>query len=509
MKVIIVDDEVRVGTLIKNLIEWEELGLQLVGVFQNGYDVLEKFKTEPADILLCDIEMPDISGLDLVRLITQQYPSTRCVIISGFRNFEYARQAMQYGVDHYILKPVDEEELNSTLRLLSQSSPPKDSAAVSRENILNLLLEGRWQPESAAEINRKYGYSFASSPFHLVRIVSSSDRMMEIIMTTLMAKLPLLCSDFEISGQEKDSSLLLVNLNASASPESLTSLLYEALTNGEGTLNQRAQIFVSKGFEDLSELPQQLKLLKKASWQRLFLKENGIHHVDSDSAASEPLKLTDNENNRLMKAVESVDSEVLGKLISEMYQSRLDRLREDPSQVVALTELVAMSTFNKLYNLGVRSDDFALMRNRIDEGMIRAQDLDQLIETVSGLLYQDVRSKLVVHSDEDNDYVRQAKSYIQKNYNRNISLESLAQELNLNQTYVSSLFKEEAGINFKQYLTDVRIENAKRLLRETNMNISEIAFEIGYKNAFYFTSTFTAHEGIKPQEYRRIHRSTR
>ncbi|MBO4538170.1 MAG: helix-turn-helix transcriptional regulator, partial [Erysipelotrichaceae bacterium] len=118
-------------------------------------------------------------------------------------------------------------------------------------------------------------------------------------------------------------------------------------------------------------------------------------------------------------------------------------------------------------------------------------------------------SKLVVHSDEDNDYVRQAKSYIQKNYNRNISLESLAQELNLNQTYVSSLFKEGAGINFKQYLTDVRIENAKRLLRETNMNISEIAFAVGYKNAFYFTSTFTAHEGIKPQEYRRIHRSTR
>ncbi|MBO4218655.1 MAG: response regulator, partial [Erysipelotrichaceae bacterium] len=238
MKVIIVDDEVRVGNLIKNLIEWEQLGLELIGVFQNGYDVLEKFKTEPADILLCDIEMPDISGLDLVQRITRDYPTTRCVIISGFRNFEYARQAMQYGVDHYILKPVDEEELNSTLRLLCQSTPPKDAGNLVRENILTLLLEGRWQPESAAEVNRKYGYKFSSSPFYLVRIVSSSARMMEIIMTTLMAKLPLLCYDYEISGQQKDALLLLVNLNDNASLDSLTSLLYEALSNGEGTLNQ-------------------------------------------------------------------------------------------------------------------------------------------------------------------------------------------------------------------------------------------------------------------------------
>ena len=106
-----------------------------------------------------------------------------------------------------------------------------------------------------------------------------------------------------------------------------------------------------------------------------------------------------------MKAVESVDSEVLGRLISEMYQSRLPQLKDDPSQVVALTELIAMSTFNKLYNLGVRSDDFALMRDRIDESMAQAENLEELIEKISEILYQDIRSKLVVHSDEDNDYV--------------------------------------------------------------------------------------------------------
>ena len=87
MKVIIVDDEIRIGNLIKNLIGWDRLGLELIGVYQNGYDVLEQFEKEPADILICDIEMPEITGLELIRRVSSAYPATRCIIVSGFRDF--------------------------------------------------------------------------------------------------------------------------------------------------------------------------------------------------------------------------------------------------------------------------------------------------------------------------------------------------------------------------------------------------------------------------------------
>ncbi len=506
MKVIIVDDEIRVGNLIKNLIDWERLGLQLLGVFQSGYDVLEKFAVEPADILLCDIEMPDMSGLELVSRIFREYPATKCVIISGFRNFEYARQAMQYGVDHYLLKPVDEEELNNTLQLLCQNTEGSPDVK-ERENLLKLVSEGNFQPGSIEEVNRNYGSKYASGTFHLLRIVCDSARMLEVIMASLMGKLPLICNDYDSYGDRRRNCALLVNLNDSASLPDLVGLLYESLASGEGTLNHGAHIFVSEPFRSLDALADQWKETYRALWQRLFLPKNGIHYLNSTGEKPEPLKLTDSENNRLMKAVEDLNRDGLTQLIGEIFNNRLSQLQRFPYQVVTLTELVGMSTFNKLYNLGVRSEDFALIRQKVDEKLEEATSLPQLVEEISDLLYQDISSKLTIHTDQDNDYIRQAKNYILKNYNRSISLESLAEELNLNQTYVSALFKEGAGIKFKQYLTDVRIDNAKRLLRETNMNVSQIAYEVGYKNAFYFTSTFSAHEGIKPQEYRKIHRS--
>ena len=210
-----------------------------------------------------------------------------------------------------------------------------------------------------------------------------------------------------------------------------------------------------------------------------------------------------------MKAVENMDKDMLSKLIRGIFYDRLQQLKEAPYLVESVAEIVAMSVFNKLYNLGVRANDFSATRDGTAEKLETAKNLDDIVRCLADSLYTDIRSKLVVYTDEESDYVRQAKNYILKNYNRGISLESLAEELRLNQSYVSSVFKEGTGINFKQFLTDVRMDNAKRLLRETNMNVSQIACEVGYKSAFYFTNTFVAHEGIKPQEYRRMHRSFR
>jgi two-component system response regulator YesN len=156
MKVMIVDDEIRVGNLIKNLIDWERLGLELAGVYQNGFDVLERFQHEPADILLCDIEMPEITGIELIQRISAEYPATKCIIVSGFRNFEYARQAMQYGVDYYILKPIDEDELNNTLSIICKATAEEwEKTRLERNSLLLAVQNGSYQPMSLPEINKR------------------------------------------------------------------------------------------------------------------------------------------------------------------------------------------------------------------------------------------------------------------------------------------------------------------------------------------------------------------
>ena len=502
MKVVIVDDEVRIGNLIKNLIEWDRLGLELMGVYQNGFDVLERFQREPADILICDIEMPEITGIELIRRISGAYPATKCVIVSGFRDFEYARQAMQYGVDYYILKPIDEEELNTTLSTICKATAKEREKTRSERNALFLAVQsGSYQPLSLSEINRRYGFTFAAGAFFFLKIIATSEEALESVLPGLMTRLPLLCNDMALFGRDERSVSALINLNPSASKEGVVELLQETLAQGAPSL----YIFVGPDFSDTEDLIQENARMNRAAWRRLFLPKAGVYSVEGEEAAT--VKLMESENNRLMKAVESVEKDAFSKLIREIFYERLQQLKEAPCLVVSVTEIVAMSVFNKLYNLGVRSNDFSAVRDSIAEKLDAAKDLDDVVRGVTDVLYGDIRNKLIVYTDEESDYVRQAKNYILKNYNQNISLESLAEELRLNQSYVSSIFKDGTGINFKQFLTDVRMDNAKRLLRETNMNISQIAYEVGYKNAFYFTNTFTAHEGIKPQEYRRMHRS--
>ena len=509
MKVIIVDDEIRIGNLIKNLIEWEDLSLELTGVFQSGPEVLKCFESDPADILICDIEMPDMSGLELVEKITTLYPATKCLIVSGFRNFEYARQAMKFGVDHYILKPVDEEELNQALRSISETSgSDRKKIAIERESLFADLEDGSFSPVDINDINRNYGFRFAPGIFFFMKICAGSEGMLEAIVAGLRNKIQPLCADFIFYERKKHSVTGLINLNDSSQKEDLTTLLYESLSNAEGMFKEAAFIFTGNSFTDVSQLADEAKLIEKAGWRRLFSNKNGIYII-SEEKQHEAFALSDSENNALMKAVESKDEKQIRDLFETIYKDREEVLKDAPSMAASLTELLALSTFNKLYNLGVRSNDYVLLRDRISEGMEEAMSFEELIDKFSLIMYDDIESKLVVHTDEESDYIHQAKDYIQKNYNRAISLETLADELALNQSYVSSIFKEGTGINFKQYLTDVRIENAKRLLRETNMNLNEIAYEIGYKNAFYFAKTFLAHEGIRPQEYRKIHRSSK
>lgn len=506
MKVMIVDDEIRVGNLIKNLIDWERLGLELAGVYQNGFDVLERFQHEPADILLCDIEMPEITGIELIQRISAEYPATKCIIVSGFRNFEYARQAMRYGVDYYILKPIDEDELNNTLSIICKATAEEwEKTRLERNSLLLAVQNGSYQPMSLPEINKRQGFTFAEGAFFYVKIVASSEESLEEVLTHLMARVPLVCNDVIFFGRDKHTASALVNLNRSTTKEGFMSLLQEAAAQGK---TQPLYLFVGPDFTDVRNLAEENARVNRAAWQRLFLQKTGAYPVETGEKTG-TVKLTESENNCLMKAVENMDKDMLSKLIRGIFYDRLQQLKEAPYLVESVAEIVAMSVFNKLYNLGVRANDFSATRDGTAEKLETAKNLDDIVRCLADSLYTDIRSKLVVYTDEESDYVRQAKNYILKNYNRGISLESLAEELRLNQSYVSSVFKEGTGINFKQFLTDVRMDNAKRLLRETNMNVSQIACEVGYKSAFYFTNTFVAHEGIKPQEYRRMHRSFR
>ena len=122
MKVLIADDEVYICSLIRHLIDWEGLGLTLVGTFGNGDEVMAYLERDQADILICDIEMPGMNGLALMEQLSREHPEIQLVVISGYRNFEYALSALKYGAVNYLLKPLDQKSLNDVLRAIVTKS---------------------------------------------------------------------------------------------------------------------------------------------------------------------------------------------------------------------------------------------------------------------------------------------------------------------------------------------------------------------------------------------------
>lgn len=125
-RVLIVDDEKRIGILVKNLIRWRELDMECVGVFDHGADALEAVRTNPPDIVITDIKMPQISGLELIQRAQQIKEDLFFIVISGYKEFEYAHKALEFGVENYLLKPIDEDELNQVLEKINVKMDQKD-----------------------------------------------------------------------------------------------------------------------------------------------------------------------------------------------------------------------------------------------------------------------------------------------------------------------------------------------------------------------------------------------
>lgn len=146
LKVLIADDEPRVGQLVKHLIHWEELGLSFVDICRDGRTALERIEQEQPEVVITDIRMPVLTGLELVQQVSERFPQTRFVVISGYRYFEYAQKALKYGVEDYLLKPIDEEELNRTLKKICDAL---QTTAVHRAQMEKYEKELREQPKAA------------------------------------------------------------------------------------------------------------------------------------------------------------------------------------------------------------------------------------------------------------------------------------------------------------------------------------------------------------------------
>lgn len=534
LEVFIIDDEVKVCNLIKQLINWEVLELEVIGMYHSGLTALTAIKQHAPDIIITDIRMPDYDGLTLIKEAQMINPDLHFIIISGYGQFDYAQKAIQYGVSDYLLKPIKAKELTATLTTIVEQHNNLNVKKQKEKELLfelnhtqkrikaNFINDILLNPDSLKnyhtvdDLNQTYYTHFSSASFTLICVWLdlTVDESPFIINDFLVNKITALTTEqmqkfheFSISASY-DHIYCLVNGSAEQMQQ-----LYFVLKSLRSAILSLREIFpelhimlVQSGTKNnFAEIPDCFREVDTALLEKII--------TGNDSIIIFP-KLTEpdiNINEYITASFRNQYLSIIDTLNYEAFRELISGLCEALATATSITGCFIYRIYEELITLFLLyirqhkiappteafSDqlkkDFLCYSSSNDAFSHLAEvQIDFLIDWSSKR--QKTLSKTILH----------AKQYISGHYSEALTLEKIGQEIGLNPSYFSNVFKKETGVSFIDYLTDVRMANAKILISETDLEIFEIAERSGFNDLKYFSKCFRKVTGLTPVAYRKL-----
>lgn len=524
-KIIIADDEVLICGMLMKLIRFDELGLELAGTANDGETLLKQILELCPDIVVTDISMPKLDGLEVIRRVRELGIRCEFVVISGYRQFDYAYNALKYNVSDYILKPVEAKELNAALERLCNSirncAPAKDSE---RDTLRKYALENGPREEfrnpamTMEEINRTYRLNFAEGSFRYgkFRLVLDTRKNQEIEDITsiiyrtesiLRAHLEGLCYDI-LTSRKQEGVLFALNFNTSDSAAARKGLedAFEDVKNVTDRFQgMSVNLCVGKEVSRLSELEESKSLSRYAAWHRMRVGAGkAIFYEDipeSNAAGFEKdISILEKEMDRALVAM---DVDRMRKAIRDLFAL--------PSKVLLCQEFMfrirkwRLRFVEECEKLSREKGSADRYYNQISGALHRAMNFSEYQEALCESVCQVMEEVSELIEGKSTRPVRIACAYIEQHYGEKLSLEEVAGVVNLNPVYFCSLFKKSTGKNYTEYLTEFKIRKAKEMLKNTDANINEIAEKLGFADSRYFSKLFKKEVGVKPTDFRKIY----
>ncbi|MHB8061547.1 MAG: response regulator [Ruminiclostridium sp.] len=527
-RVLLVDDEDEIRSGIITKIDWKSNGFELVGDTNNGVDALEMAETLHPDVVLTDIKMPFMDGLELCKCLIKRFPSCKLVVFSGFDDFEYAHQAIKMNVFEYILKPISARELTSVLQKLKRQidceieekrdieslrSYYQESLPVMRDQFLARLIEGRVSLDKLVKYARQYGLEYPPSYWAVAifrpeyPIKGSSSLSNSIDLVPISAKRIIdynleqsfdiktfLYDDDVISIVRLDNKEQILNLVciANLTCKEVKRILEFTLSSGIGLVS-----------DDILELKYSYQgALNAVDYRVLVGSGRAIYVGDVELGLSTQLDFNEQDERELHGAIKFGTPDniraVIEKLMKRIHDSRLPLAQYQIFLMEIQTTLIKLA---RAYNLDV--DDILNMRDR---GYVQFTDFTSLSEMGNWFSEVCVRISLIIglkRTDSTKLIAIRAKKFINENYADNgLSVETLCKHLHLSSAYFSTLFKRETGGTFINYLTSIRMEKAAWLLRSTDDKTYLISQNTGFIDPNYFSYVFKRYFGISPSKFR-------
>lgn len=535
IKVFLVEDETVIRRGIKNSIDWEKEGYIFCGEASDGELAYPMIIKEKPDILITDIRMPFMDGLELCKLVKKELPNIKILILSGYDEFDYAKEAIRLGVTEYLLKPISSGKLLEALNGVSESirrekedkdlvrkymEEMRENTEHEKQKFFEQMIAGNLSMADALETGKKYEMNLSAGMYNLLLFrftLGEENRKSgellgeaEYAIEKLTERLEYV---FEFQRGVEGWAFLLMADNE----EQMSERVKELSKDLEEIMKNYSTIAYFGGIGQpvarLRELEESFREAERALAARFTMELNRIISVEDIRMAQNVDTLDDieitsfGEIEKTRTMLEKFLNNGAEDEIDEFVDVYINELPEENLKSVLMRQYIIMDAYIVMMSFCEKIEgiegEMQAQSEELKNSMKTIQTLEEIKNYIRMLLKKIIGVRDTISGRRYSDIIEIAKDQIRKTYmSDEISLNTIAAEVGMSPSYFSSIFSKEMGKTFVEYLTEIRMDRAKELLMCSSMKTSEIGYEVGYKDPHYFSYIFKKTQNCTPKEFR-------
>lgn len=529
IKVILVEDEFLIREGIKNNIDWEKNGYELVGDAGDGELALPLITRLQPDIVITDIKMPFMNGLELSRVVKETLPNTEIVILSGYDEFEYAKEGIKLGVAEYLLKPVSGDDLLKSLNKIKERIESKkkeqelyikyqqetaENRVLEQRSFFNMLVKGNASVMQIMDMASKVGIRLSGSYYNLALFktysVNHDRNEYSASVQAIMDRLNVLTEEQGVFMFDRDPEGVAFLFMAESESELMTKQTL-FLSELEDYLKQYESLRYFAGIGDYVNRASELSIsYEKAgrAFAHRFLME-GNHMVNCDDLkglthdTEEVLNLgtihpKQLNNTKILDFVKTGDADEAGVFVEEFFHEIGSAANSS-----MFRQYTVMNTYFTVVDFVESLGQSRELLKDTTTLCDRSFTLDETMAYITQILKEAIEIRDSVSHNRNDDAIDKVKAYIDEHFaDEDLSLSEIAAYVNFSSNHLSQIFRQTTGQTLIKYLTDYRLTKAKELLRCTNLKSNEISEQVGYQDPHYFSYLFKKTFGVTPTQYK-------
>lgn len=528
-KLLIVDDDGIIRRGLSQNIMWKDIGFELLGTANDGEIALKMIEKEQPQIIISDIKMPFMDGLQLTRLVKAKYPQIKVILLTGYEEFEYAKEALKLKVFDYVLKPVDNELLIETVKRAvcdfekeekSKKQITESLPLLKQKFLVNLINGDYLESELLSEIDYlKLPLVNGNCIVLLLKLddYKNSNYNLEVMEKELLKfSIQNICEEIaENTGNSVFIDLLEDEAALIFTDKTLNNI---ALLNKVSTIAEslREKVFkylkttitigIGNVYSDIKEINKSYKDAYKAIEFRYILGKNKVLFIQDVSGYEKKSSFHfDIEKTEIIEKIKLGLKNESIKILSDIEEKIVTEKLVSLTSIRLLGVEIAILLYNEVDGFKEYCEQTYSEKNyyNFSNRLQGLETVQEIFSELRGLISDICIYILEKRGTQQQNIVQSAMKFIAENYAREgLSLQDVANIVHVSPIYLSIIFKQEKGINFSDYLLEIRMKKAMELIRSKDIKIYEVSDKVGYSNAQYFSVCFKKYTGFSPSEFK-------